>query len=111
MPSATRETAINAATPRNPIPARRENASTAKAIANAAAAWSLGNEGSVVRAPRTWVSAGCSVNGRGRAQRCAITWFAKSATAAAINPDDAASFQRGFPYGRARSHRPTVAIA
>ena len=65
----------------------------------------------VVRAPSTCVSAGCSVNGRGRVQRCAITWFVASATAVAINAEEDASFQRGFPYGRASSQSATVASA
>ena len=111
MPSAIRERPMSVAPTMNAIPAGRENASTAKAIANAAAAWSLGNEGSVVRAASTCVRPGCSANGRGRSHSCAITWFTASATAAAISADDDASFQRGLPYGRARSHSATVASA
>src|SRR6186997_3513952 len=97
MPNATRERAINAAATRNAIPARRENAKTAKAIANAAAAWSLGNDGSVVRAPRTCVSDAWAVNGRGRSQRCEIAWFASRATAAETSADAEASFHRTGP--------------
>src|SRR6187401_3618276 len=106
-----RETAISVAPTTNSAPAQRENTSTAKAIANAAAAWSLGNEGSVVRAARTWVSSGWSVNGRGRAQRCEIAWFAASATPDASTAEQHASFQRGLQYGRVSSQSATVASA
>jgi hypothetical protein len=92
-----RERPMSAATARKTAPARREKAKTANAIANAAAAWSLGNDGSVVLAPRTWVSAEWVANGRGRSQRCDISWFARSATAAATSAEAEASFQRTGP--------------
>ena len=85
------------ATTRNSAPARREKASTANAIANAAAAWSLGNDGSVVRAVSTCVRSGWSANGRGRAQRREITWFTARATAAAASADAEASLHFGLP--------------
>ena len=88
---------MRAATARKAAPARREKAKTANAIANAAAAWSLGNDGSVVLAPRTCVSAVWVVNGRGRSQRWEIAWFASSATAAATSAEAEASFQRTGP--------------
>lgn len=88
---------MSVAAARNSVPARREKAKTAKAIANAAAAWSLGKDGSVVRAARTCVSAAWLVNGRGRSQRCEIAWFARSATAAETSAEVEASFQRVGP--------------
>src|SRR6187551_3283239 len=106
-----RESPMRVATARKTTPVRRENAKTAKAIAKAAAAWSLGNDGSVVRAPRTCVSAGWDAKGRGRSHRWAIAWFVSKATPAATRAEADASFHRGFPYGRARSQRPTVARA
>src|SRR6187200_593318 len=111
MPRAIRERPMTVAAARKSVPARREKANTAKAIAKAAAAWSLGNDGSVVRAPRTCVSAGWDAKGRGRSHRWAIAWFVNKATPAATRAEAQASFHRGFPYGRARSQRPTVARA
>jgi hypothetical protein len=102
---------MSVAAARNSAPPRRENAKTAKAIANAAAAWSLGKDGSLLFAESRCVRAGWVVKGRGRSQRWATTWLASSATAAATRAETDASFQRGLPYGRARNQRPTVASA
>src|SRR3954454_15613314 len=97
MPSAIRERAISVAATRNPMPVRREEARTAKAIANATAAWALGNEGSGDGADRRCVIAGWAVNGRGRSHRWEITWFVSIAIAAAASPDTDATFHRRSP--------------
>ena len=65
----------------------------------------------MVLAESTCVRAAWVVKGRGRSQMWEMTWFASSATPAATSADAEASFQRGFPYGRARNQRPTVASA
>src|SRR5262245_66691874 len=96
-----RERPINAAAARKAAPPRRENARTAKAIANAAAAWSLGNEGSGDGAESRCVEAWCATNGRGRSHRCAMTWFASRATAAEASADTEASFHLASPERRA----------
>ena len=80
-------------------------------MANAAAAWSLGNDGSGEAADRRCVSPGCATYGRGRSQTCEITWFTIIATAAEERADAHASFHFASPYGRARSQSAIVAAA
>lgn len=102
---------MSVAAARNPAPAPRENARIANAIAKAAAAWSLGNDGSGDGADRRCVAAGWAANGRGRSQTCAMTWLATIAIAAAVSAEVQASFHLGEPYGRARNQSAIVASA
>src|SRR5262245_50860299 len=102
---------MSVAADRKPTPAQRENASTQKAIANAAAAWSLGKEGSGDGADRRWVAASCVVNGRGLSHTWAIAWFTTRAIPAATSADTLASLQRDTPGGRDTNQSATVAAA
>src|SRR5689334_19118014 len=102
---------MSVAAERKATPAQRENASTQKAIAKAAAAWSLGNEGSGEGADRRCVAATCVVNGRGRSHTWATTWFASRAIPAATSADTLASLQRETPGGLDTNQSATVAAA
>src|SRR6478735_3736796 len=102
---------MSVAAERKPTPAQRENASTQKAIANAAAAWSLGNEASGDGADSRCVVATCVVNGRGLSHTWAIAWFAIRATPAATSADTLASLQRETPGGLDTNQSATVATA
>src|SRR5512144_1606673 len=102
---------MSVAAERNPTPAQREKARTQKAIANAAAAWSLGKEGSGDGADSRWVAASCVVNGRGRSQTWAIAWFTTKAIPAAKSAETLASLQRETPGGLDTNQSAIVAIA
>ena len=111
MPSAIRDRPMSVAAERKPTPAQRENASTQKAIANAAAAWSLGNEGSGEGAESRCVDASWAANGRGRSHTWAIAWFASKAIPAATRADVVASLHRETPGGLDTNQSATVATA
>src|SRR5205809_1411576 len=106
----TRPTPITHAAARKIEPTNRSKRNTAKAIANAALAWSLGKDGSCERFPQTCAER-WSANGRARSQTWAMSWLISNAS-----PDDAsaeahASFHFRLDPGRANSHRANVATA
>src|SRR4051794_24972750 len=98
----TRPTPIRNAAARKIEPTTRSKRNTANAIANAALAWSLGNDGSCDRLPQTSAE-GWLAYGRARCHTCAISWFITRARPADANADAHASFHFRPEPGRANN--------
>src|SRR4029450_5888125 len=82
---------------------------TENAIANAATAWSLGNEGSGDGGATSSVCDGGAPNGRSRNQTWETTWLRSRPRPAESSPDRHAIFHLYGPRGRSKSQRAKVA--